>query len=169
MSVWTIRREQDGDEAAMAQVIAAAFAGHEWSDGSEVGIVERLREECELEASYVAVTPAGGVVGHVAFSPVTIDGDRCGWYGLAPLSVLPDWQRRGIGTALVQAGLEDLRRIDAAGCVVLGEPEYYARFGFAHDPALAYPPAAATPAYFQRLVLGGDALAGTVAYSAAFG
>ena len=82
--------------------------------------------------------------------------------------MLPDWQRRGIGAALVEAGLEDLRRIDAAGCVVLGEPTYYARFGFAHDPALIYP-GAFVPAYFQRLVLSGDPPAGVIGYSPAFG
>jgi putative acetyltransferase len=168
MNAWTIRREQDGDEAAIAQVITTAFASAERSAGTEAGIVARLREELELEASYVAVTASGSVVGHVAFSPVTIDGEACGWYGLAPLAVLPDWQRRGIGAALVEAGLEDLRRIDAAGCVVLGEPAYYARFGFAHEPALAYP-GASEPAYFQRLVLGGEPPAGVAAYSPAFG
>ena len=99
MSVWTIRREQDGDEAAIAQVVTTAFAGEEWSDGSEAGIVSRLRDELELEASYVAVTPSGSLVGHVAFSPVTVDGERRGWYGLGPLAVLPDRQRRGGGAA----------------------------------------------------------------------
>jgi len=168
LNVWTIRRERDGDEAAIAEVITTAFAGEEWSDGSEAGIVDRLRDSLELESSYVAVTPSGSVVGHIAFSPVTIDGGECGWYGLGPLAVLPDWQRRGIGAALVEASLEDLQRIDAAGCVVLGEPRYYARFGFAHDPVLTYP-GASVPEYFQRLVLGGEPLRGVVSYSPAFG
>lgn len=167
MNVWTIRREQDGDESAIAQVIGQAFAEAEWSDGNEARIVERLRDGLELEGSHVAVTPSGSLVGYVAFSPVAIDGRSCGWYGLGPLAVLPDWQRRGIGAALVEAGLEDLRRVDAAGCVVLGEPGYYARFGFTHDPALTYP-AAFAPAYFQRLVLRGAAPRGVVSYSAAF-
>lgn len=168
MNVWTIRREQAGDEAAIAQVIGAAFAGEEWSDGSEAGIVDRLRDDLQLEASYVAVTPSGSIIGHVAFSPVQIDGRDGDWYGLAPLALHPDWQRRGIGAALVQAGLEDLQRIDAAGCVVLGEPEYYSRFGFVHDPALIYS-GAIVPEYFQRLVLRGDAPQGEVSYAAAFG
>jgi predicted N-acetyltransferase YhbS len=164
VNVWTIRREHDGDEAAIAQVIATAFAAAERSDGSEAAIVARLRDDLELESSYVAVTPSGAVVGHIAFSRVSLPG----WFGLAPLAVLPDWQRRGIGAALVEAGLEDLRRMDASGCVVLGEPEYYRRFGFAHDPALSFA-GAAIPEYFQRLVLRGDPPSGEVRYAAAFG
>jgi putative acetyltransferase len=168
VNVWTIRREQDGDEGAITHVIKSAFAAQQWSDGTEANIVNRLRDSFELEASYVAVTPSGNIVGHIAFSPVEIDGQACGWYGLGPLAVLPDWQRRGIGAALVEAGLGDLERVDAAGCVVLGEPSYYARFGFAHDPALTYP-RATIPQYFQRLVLGDDPPAGEVSYSPAFG
>jgi predicted N-acetyltransferase YhbS len=168
VNVWTIRREQDGDEGAIAQVIGAAFARQPWSDGSEAGIVQRLREAAELEISYVAITASGNIVGHVAFSPVEIDSRQGSWFGLAPLAVLPDWQGRGIGAALVQAGLEDLQRIDAAGCVVLGEPAYYGRFGFAHDPALTYA-GASDPRYFQRLVLRGEPPRGEVSYAAAFG
>jgi putative acetyltransferase len=164
VNVWTIRRERDGDEAAIAQVITTAFAATEWSDGSEAGIVARLRDDLDLEASYVGVTPSGGVIGHIAFSRVSLPG----WFGLGPLAVLPDWQRRGIGAALVEAGLEDLRRMDAEGCVVLGEPEYYSRFGFAHDPELTYA-GAFRPEYFQRLVLRGEPVRGEVAYAAAFG
>jgi predicted N-acetyltransferase YhbS len=168
VNVWTIRREQDGDEAAIAQVIATAFAEEGWSDGNEAAIVSRLRDDLELESSYVAVTPAGGIVGQIAFSRVRIDVHECGWFGLGPLAVLPDWQRRGIGAALVEAGLEDLRRMGAAGCVVLGEPEYYGRFGFAHDARLGYP-GAVVPHHFQRLVLRGDPPSGEVSYAAAFG
>ena len=167
MNVWAVRPEREGDEQGIAWAITSAFAVAEHSGGNEADIVHRLRAERELEASYVAATPAGEIVGHVAFSPVRIDGDECGWYGLGPLAVLPDWQRRGIGAALAEAGLERLRRIDAAGCVVLGDPAYYARFGFAHDPALSYP--GPPPEYFQRLVLGGEPRSGVVEYSPAFG
>jgi putative acetyltransferase len=168
VNVWTIRTERDGDEAAIAQVIATAFAGRTWSDGGEGEIVRRLRDDAELEVSYVAVTAAGAVVGHVAFSIVRIDGRSCGWYGLAPLAVLPDWQGRGIGVALVEAGLESLEQADAAGCVVLGDPKYYVRFGFAHDTALSYPGAIVSD-HFQRLVLRGEPPRGEVSYSPAFG
>jgi len=168
VNVWTIRRERDGDEAAISQVIASAFAALEWSDGSEVGIVERLRKDGDLEASYVAVTASGSIVGHVAFSRVDINGAAQGWFGLAPLAVLPDWQNRGIGSALVEAGLEDLQRIAAAGCVVLGDPRYYSRIGFAHDPALTYPGALLAD-HFQRLVWHGETPTGAVTYAPAFG
>jgi putative acetyltransferase len=167
VNVWAVRPEREGDEQGIASVITAAFAGAEHSQGNEAEIVRRLRAERELEASYVAATPAGEIVGHVAFSPVLVDGRDRGWYGLGPLAVLPEWQRRGIGAALVEAGLERLRRIDAAGCVVLGNPAYYGRFGFASDPTLSYP--GPPPEYFQRLVLEGDPASGTVEYSRAFG
>ena len=166
MNVWAVRPEREGDETGIAWVITSAFAAAGHSQGNEAEIVRRLRAGRELEASYVAATPAGEIVGHVAFSPVRVDGDECGWYGLGPLAVLPEWRRRGIGAALVDAGLERLRRIDAAGCVVLGEPAYYARFGFATDPELRYP--GPPPEYFQRLSLDGVAPGGLVEYSPAF-
>jgi putative acetyltransferase len=167
VNIWAVRPEREGDEEAIAWAITSAFAAAEHSGGNEAEIVRRLRNERELEASYVAATPAGEIVGHVAFSPVRIDGAECGWYGLGPLAVLPTWQGRGIGMALAEAGLERLKRIDARGCVVLGYPAYYGRFGFEHDPVLSYP--GPPPEYFQRLVLDGDAPSGIVAYSAAFG
>lgn len=78
----------------------------------------------------------GEVVGHVAFSAVTIDGLWCDWFGLAPLAVLPSLQRIGVESRLIHAGLGSLRAIGAKACVVLGEPNYYGRFGFAARDAL---------------------------------
>lgn len=167
MSDWTIRRERRGDEAPIAEVTAAAFAGHPHSDGSEPAIVARLRASGELTFSLVAVDEDGVIVGHLAFSAVTIGDDTCDWYGLGPVSVAPASQRRGIGSALVRKGLAQIEAHGAAGCVVRGEPEYYGRFGFAHDPALTYPGPPAK--YFQRLLLRGEAPRGEVRYSPAFG
>jgi predicted N-acetyltransferase YhbS len=102
----------------------------------------------------------------VAFSPVTIAGAQGDWYGLGPVAVRPDKQGHGFGQSLVRAGLERLRALHAAGCVVLGEPGYYRRFGFESDPALTFG-GHASP-YFQRLVLAGPAVGGDVSYHAAF-
>jgi len=102
----------------------------------------------------------------VAVSPVTVSGGVVGWYGLGPVSVAPTCQGRGVGRALVERALAELRAQGAAGCVVLGEPVYYARFGFVAEPALVL---AGVPAeYFQALAFIGPPPSGTVAYQPAF-
>lgn len=164
MSDLEIRQEQPGDESAIARIVEAAFENHPHSDGSEPRIVSALRESDDLTISLVAFCEK--IVGHVAFSPVRINGVRDGWYGLGPVSVLPARQNEGIGAALVRDGLQRLAAIGAAGCVVLGEPAYYARFGFAHDPHMVLP--GVPPRYFQRLVIAGDVPRGEVAYAPAF-
>ena len=106
------------------------------------------------------------MVGHVAFSPVTIDGAQIGWLGLGPLSVRPDLHRQGIGTALVQEGLERVRALGGKGCVLVGDPGYYRRFGFVPDPAMRV---AGVPAeYVMRLPLDGALAAGEVAFHEGF-
>lgn len=106
------------------------------------------------------------IVGHVALSPVVLSGGEPGWYGLGPISVVPALQGRGIGTRLMQAALDALRDRDAAGCVVLGDPAYYGRFGFVADPALVLPDV--PPLYFQVLPLNGAMPVGIVSYHPAF-
>lgn len=167
MTEWTVRDEAPGDEAAIAAVTAAAFRGAPHSDGSEAEIIERLRVAGDLAVSLVAVDADGAIVGHVAFSPVTISDGTSGWYGLGPVSVVPSHQGTGIGSSLIRAGLERLRSAGARGCVVLGEPAFYARFGFRHDPRLVFP--GPPPEYFLRLVFAGPEPHGAVGYSAAFG
>jgi len=162
---WSIRPERPGDEAAISQVIGEAFAGADHSDGTEARIVEQLRAGGSLALSLVA--EGNGVLGHVAFSPVDISDGSVRWFGLGPVAVAPYRQGVGIGAALIEQGLDLLRQMDAAGCVVLGEPAYYGRFGFTHDPALVYP--GPPPEYFQRLVLNGGPARGTVRYAPAFG
>lgn len=161
-----IRREVPADSAAIADVITAAFAEAEHSDGTEARIVERLRADGDLSLSLVAIVDSQ-LVGHVGFSPVAIDGADEAWFGLGPVSVHPQHQRRGIGAVLIREGLALLRLREAQGCVVLGDPGYYERFGFAHDPSLIYP--GAPPEYFMRLALIEAPLpTGTVAYAAGF-
>lgn len=161
-----IRPERAGDEAAIVHLIEAAFRDVEHSDGSEPRIVDCLRAAGDLTLSLVAEV-AGESVGHAAFSPVTIgDGSRS-WYGLAPVAVLPSWQGQGIGAALIRRGIAQLQGVGAKGIVVLGEPAYYGRFDFEHDPHLVYPGLPAE--YFQRLVLAGEPPRGQVRYAPAFG
>lgn len=160
-----IRDEAPGDADAIARTITAAFALVPHAGGNEADIVAALRANGALTVSLVAEAQ-GPVVGHVAFSPVEIAGAD-GWFGLGPVAVTPDRMRGGIGSRLIEAGLERLRAAGASGCVVLGDPRYYGRFGFIHDPALTYP--AGPPEAFRRTVFSGDAPQGPVCYHPAFG
>ena len=160
-----VRFETPHDEAVIATVIAAAFVSHPHSDGSEPSIVSRLRGLGELSLSLVAELERE-VVGHIAFSPVSIEPAAANWYGLGPLSVLPAHQAAGIGSALVRMGLEELVRRRAKGCVVFGDAAYYSRFGFKHSSGLVYPLGPAE--LFHALAFEGTPPDGKVSYSAAF-
>ena len=161
----TVRPEQAGDEAAIKTVTAAAFADMPYSDQSEPLIIERLRAAGVLAVSLVAEED-GVIVGHVAFSPVTLSGGESGWYGLGPISVTPGHQGSGIGAALVREGLDRLRALDAAGCVLLGDPDYYHRFGFSNEHSLVLPDVPAQ--YFQSLLLHGPEALGIVTFHPGF-
>jgi len=161
-----IRPEIPSDESAISDLITAAFLGAEHRGGNEACIVEALRKVGNLAVSLVA-TENGEILGHLAFSPVTIDGHSDGWFGLGPVAVVPNRQREGIGSALIEAGLDRLRARGSKGCVVLGEPAYYSRFGFTADPDLRL--AGVPPEYFQRLKFEEHPCVGEVKYDAAFG
>ncbi len=161
-----IRPEQEQDHDAIAAVIAQAFAEMEHSDQTEAAIVAALRNAGALSLSLVAQDGAQ-VIGHVAFSPVMIDGKNVGWFGLGPLSVHPDRQGGGVGGALIRQGLDQLQAQGAAGCVVLGDPGYYRRFGFENDSVLRYD--GAPPEYFMRISFGASAPVGLVEYHSGFG
>ena len=160
-----IRAERPEDVRAVRDLITVAFKEVEHRSGTEASIVDALRAAGALTLSLVAVEDEE-VVGQVAFSPVTIDSGLSGWFGLGPVAVRPDRQRSGIGKALIEVGLTRLRDNGAGGCVVLGDPRYYARFGFVSDPALRY--AEVPVPYFQRIVFGGPPPTGEVAYHEAF-
>ena len=167
MSDWTVRPERPTDAAAISALTTAAFRGLEFSGGNEAEIVERLRADGDLTVSLVAENLDLAIIGHAAFSPIAIPDGTPDWYALGPVSVIPLRQKVGIGSSLTQAGLERLRELGAAGCVVLGDPAYYGRFGFAHDPALTCP--GPHPEFLQRVVLKGLAPAGEVRFAPAFG
>lgn len=124
-----IRNETTADVAVITEVTVAAFATLEISSHTEQFIIQALRSAGALTVSLVADVN-GRVVGHIAFSPVTISDNTTDWYGLGPISVLPEYQRRGIGTALMQEGLSRLKKLGAKGCCLVGHPHYYTRFGF---------------------------------------
>ena len=128
----TIREEQDKDICAVRNLNEVAFDGP-----AEANVVDKLRQICDECLSLVAVDD-DVIVGHIMFSPVTIEsGDNVvRGMGLAPVSVLPSHQRQGIGTALIERGLELIREKGCPFVIVLGHADYYPRFGFV--PAIRY-------------------------------
>ncbi|MDV9041292.1 N-acetyltransferase [Stenotrophomonas sp. RAC2] len=160
-----IRTETPADIAGIHALTAAAFATAEHSSHTEQFIVDALRARGELPISLLAVDN-GQLLGHVAVSPVTVSDGSTGWYGLGPISVLPARQGQGIGAALMRAAIDALRQQGARGCVLLGEPAYYGRFGFRAEPGLVLPGVPAE--YFQALCLQPPLAQGEVQYSPAF-
>jgi putative acetyltransferase len=132
-----IRSETDADVDAIADVTIAAFCTLPISNHTEQFIIAALRACNALTISLVAEFD-GRVVGHIAFSPVAMSDGSPGWYGLGPVSVLPAYQRQGIGGALIQEGLSRLQELGARGCCLVGHPGYYQRFGFQNTRGLAH-------------------------------
>ncbi len=121
-----IRGEKESDRSAVHALNVSAF-----KTSAEADLVDALREQATPVVSLVAER-SGAVVGHILFSPVTLEGNPgLKIMGLAPMAVIPKYQRNGIGSALVRAGLEQCKQLGASAVVVLGHPEYYPRFGFA--------------------------------------
>jgi putative acetyltransferase len=132
-----IRNETAADVEAITEVTRAAFETLEISNHTEHFIVNALRAAGALTISLVAEID-GRVVGHVAFSPVEISDGSAGWYGLGPVSVLPEYQKQGIGKKLINKGLSMLRDLGGQGCLLVGDPDYYGRFGFRNIADLVY-------------------------------
>jgi putative acetyltransferase len=132
-----IRTETPLDIGAIFDITKSAFENHPYSNCTEQFIVNGLRASNALAVSLVAEID-GKLVGHIAFSPVTFSDESENWYGLGPISVLPDCQRQGVGKKLVNDGLNLLKDIGAEGCVLVGEAAYYERFGFKSPEGLKY-------------------------------
>ncbi len=131
-----IRRETESDIGMIAEITKRAFATLAISNHTEQFIIDALRKADALTLSLVAQM-ATAVVGHVAFSPVVISDDSRNWYGLGPVSVLPEFQKQGIGRSLIREGLDQLRASGGQGCILVGDPGYYTRLGFMNLPDLA--------------------------------
>jgi putative acetyltransferase len=127
-----IREEQSGDASAIRKVQEQAFG-----QPQEADIVDKLRRNCHDLLSLVAVAESQ-IVGHILFSPIDIKSKETTLQGmsLAPMAVLPAYQRKGIGTELVREGITRLKGQGCPFVIVLGHPEYYPRFGF--EPASRY-------------------------------
>jgi putative acetyltransferase len=160
-----IRSENDADVSAITEVTIAAFQTLEISNHTEQFIIEALRAAKALTVSLVAEV-GGRVIGHIAFSPVTISDGTQDWYGLGPVSVLPEYQRQGIGKALIHAGLSRLKGMQARGCCLVGHPEYYKKFGFDNSPDFVHEGVPAE--VFLALSFDGKIPRGTVAFHEGF-
>jgi putative acetyltransferase len=160
-----IRPESPADIAAIHTVTIAAFKDHPHSEQTEQLIINRLRVAGMLHLSLVAELQ-GEVVGHAAFSRVELSDGSRDWFGLGPISVLPSHQGQGIGGALIRRGLDRLREQAAAGCVVMGDPDFYRKFGFRNDPRFVLKDCA--PQYFLAQPLSSAGGSGMVTYNAAF-
>lgn len=160
-----IRPETGADHDAIEAVTVAAFLKAPHTDHNEQLIVRDLRQAGALSLSLVA-EQGGRVVGHLCFSPVTISDGSERWYGLGPISVSPALHGKGLGSRLMETGLAELKRMGAAGCVVLGDPGFYSRFGFASEPGLTLPGVPAE--YFMARSFGAAMPSGEVRYHQAF-
>lgn len=136
-----IRNEKSNDASEITRIEYAAFKDHPMhppgSEPVEQRIVERLREEGALRLSLLAEEDREPV-GHIALSPAALGGTAGDWLLLGPVGVLPDRQGRGVGSALVREALDRARESGAAGVVLVGDPAYYGRFGFAVHSGLTY-------------------------------
>ncbi len=121
-----IRRETKEDISDIQALNELAFG-----QSLEASIVNKLRSNCSSLLSLVA-SENEKIVGHILFSPAEIEGlhGTTKGMGLAPIAVLPAMQRQGIGTQLINRGIEELKKLQCAFIIVLGHPEYYPRFGF---------------------------------------
>lgn len=160
-----IRDETRDDITAIFELTAAAFATLEVSDQTEHYVINALRAAGALTLSLVAEMD-GRIVGHIAFSPVTISDGTPGWYGLGPVSVLPELQREGIGKTLIQQGLDRLKSLRARGCCLVGHPQYYTKFGFINPVGLSVE--GVPEDVFFALAFDGHMPRGTVSFHQAF-
>jgi putative acetyltransferase len=162
---FTVRSEVPDDVSAIAAVTVEAFLNAAHTSHTEQLIVSALRKAGQLSVSLVAELQ-GEIIGHVAVSPVSISDGAVGWFGLGPIAVIPRLQNRGVGSRLMRSSLQELRERGAAGCVLLGEPKFYGRFGFQAEPHIRLPDV--PPDHFLALSLGGTLPKGTVSYHEAF-
>ncbi|NKB48275.1 MAG: GNAT family N-acetyltransferase [Alphaproteobacteria bacterium] len=156
-----VREEVAADRDAVRTVIEAAFGGT-----AEAGLVDALRRDGDVEISLVAVD-GDAVVGHILLSRMTAPVRAL---GLAPVSVMPNRQGRGVGSRLIEDGLTQAKARGWEAVFVLGEPDYYSRFGFRTDSAEVFASPFAGPYFMARELVDGalEGRHGDVGYAPAF-
>jgi putative acetyltransferase len=160
-----IRNENESDIERISEITKEAFQSLAISNHTEQFIIKALRKANALTISLVAEKEKK-VVGHIAFSPVTISDGSPKWYGLGPISVLPELQKQGIGKMLMREGLSLLKSLGANGCVLVGDPGYYEQFGFRSLPELVVD--GVPPQYVLALPFEKSKVHGTVMFHEAF-
>jgi putative acetyltransferase len=160
-----IRDEKSDDALAITEVTVAAFNTLAISNHTEQFIIEALRAAEALAVSLVAEMD-GRVIGHIAFSRVTVSDGTPDWHGLGPVSVLPEYKCQGIGKALIREGLSRLKDTNARGCCLVGHPDYYQKFGFGNVPGLVHE--GVPPEVFFALSFDGHIPQGTVDFHEGF-
>ena len=160
-----IRPEQPADVDAIRELVRLAFTGHAYSNGTEPLIIDALREDGALALSLVAEVD-GTVVAHIAFSAGAVGGSTPGWFVVGPVAVHPDYQRRGIGSELIEASLDVMRSRNTRGCVLVGEPDFYGHFGFRRCSHVNWP--GVPDEYVLCLPFSEEEPAGEIAYHPAF-
>ncbi len=160
-----IRAERPSDHQAIYEVTRLAFMDRDYADGDEPDVVNRLRSASALALSIVACI-GERIVGQVSFSPASQSDGIAPWYALGPISVHPDYQSQGIGCELILHGLGHLRALDTLCCILVGNPAYYPRFGFALAPE--HTPLKESSDYFQLTLFASGQPKGVFTFHQAF-
>lgn len=163
--ILTIRPEQPEDISEIREVIKRAFKSASHSNNKEHHIVDALREHGQLYLSRVAEVD-GQMMGHIAVSPVRLSSGAKHWYGIGPVSIIPDYQSKGGGSRLIESTLHQLKDSGANGCVLVGDPSYYTRFGFKHISTLTCQDI--PQGYFMAIAFNDQCPRGSVTYPEAF-
>lgn len=161
-----IRSEDSSDVETIRSVTERAFKGVSYASGDEQDIIERLRESGALSVSLVA-TIESEILGHIALSPTRSTDSSQEWLALGPVSVIPECQRKGIGSALIRQALAEIREQNATGCILVGDPAYYKRFGFELAPE--YSPRPEYASVFMINQFFDEEPAGALSFHQAFG